>query len=40
VKDLGYLQTGFKHGRNPLELLTGLWTSGAWMPTIPVPDTG
>ncbi len=35
-----YLQTGLKHGRNPLELLTGLWTSGAWLPTVALADTG
>lgn len=35
-----YLQTGLKHGCNPLELLTRLWTSGAWIPSLAVPDTG
>lgn len=35
-----YLQTGRKHDRNPLELLTRLWTGTAWLPTVAVPGTG
>jgi hypothetical protein len=36
-----YLQTGAKHGRNALELLTRLWTpTGAWLPSVAVPSTG
>lgn len=35
-----YLQTGAKHGRRALDLLTGLWSAtGAWLPTHAVPDT-
>lgn len=34
-----YLQTGAKHAQNALELLTRLWTNGAWLPTVAVPDT-
>lgn len=34
-----YLQTGRKHGRDPLELLTRLWTGTAWLPTVAVPAT-
>jgi transposase len=35
-----YLQTGRKHARNALDLLTALWTpTGAWLPTVAVPDT-
>ena len=36
-----YLQTGAKHGRNALELLTRLWTpTGAWLPGLTGSDTG
>jgi transposase len=36
-----YLQTGAKHGRNALDLLTRLWTAtGAWLPSGSEPDTG
>ena len=36
-----YLQTGAKHGRNALELLTRLWTpTGAWLPSVTGSDTG
>jgi len=35
-----YLQTGAKHGRNALELLTRLWTpTGAWLPNVTGSDT-
>jgi len=35
-----YLQTGRKHGRKALDLLTGLWTdTGAWLPATAVPNT-
>ena len=35
-----YLQTGAKHGRSAMELLTRLWTpTGAWLPSVAVPDT-
>lgn len=35
-----YLQTGAKHGRNALELLTRLWTpTGAWLPNLTGSDT-
>jgi transposase len=35
-----YLQTGAKHGRNALELLTRLWTpNGAWLPNLTGSDT-
>lgn len=29
-----YLQTGAKHDRHALDLLTRLWTTGAWLPTV------
>jgi len=32
-----YLQTGAKHGHNALDLLTMLWTTGAWLPTAVSP---
>lgn len=35
-----YLQTGRKHSRNQLELLTRLWSGSAWLPTVAVPGTG
>ncbi|MGH3118373.1 MAG: IS66 family transposase [Gaiellales bacterium] len=35
-----YLGTGAKHGRRALQLLTDLWTpTGAWLPSVAVPDT-
>ena len=35
-----YLQTGAKHGRDAMELLTRLWTpTGAWLPSVVVTDT-
>ncbi|MGH2704485.1 MAG: hypothetical protein ACRDJ4_05135 [Actinomycetota bacterium] len=35
-----YLGTGAKHGRLALQLLTDLWTpTGAWLPSVAVPDT-
>ncbi len=35
-----YLQTGAKHDRHALDLLTRLWTTGAWLPTVANPATG
>ena len=35
-----YLQTGAKQGHNALDLLTLLWTTGAWLPTVANPATG
>ncbi|MGH7733297.1 MAG: IS66 family transposase, partial [Gemmatimonadales bacterium] len=35
-----YLQTGAKQGHNALDLLTLLWTTGAWLPTVADPTTG
>jgi len=35
-----YLQTGRKHSQDALELLTRLWTTGPWLPSVAVPDTG
>lgn len=35
-----YLQTGAKHGHNTLDLLTILWTTGPWLPTVTDPVTG
>ncbi|HET9689595.1 MAG TPA: hypothetical protein VFP61_00470 [Acidimicrobiales bacterium] len=35
-----YLQTGAKHGHNALDLLTALWTTGAWLPSAANPTTG
>ncbi len=35
-----YLQTGAKHGHNALDLLTILWTPGAWLPTVTNSPTG
>ncbi len=35
-----YLQTGAKQGHNALDLLTILWTTGAWLPTVANPTTG
>jgi hypothetical protein len=35
-----YLQTGAKHHHNALDLLTQLWTTRAWLPTVTNPTTG
>ncbi len=35
-----YLQTGAKQDHNALDLLTPLWTTGAWLPTVVNPTTG